>query len=113
VNGRLFDPDVFSATIKQNSAETWTFKSGGGWQHPIHIHLEEHQILSREGKAPPSEEIARKDVVRIGDGAVGTRNIGEVRVFQQFRDWLGDYPLHCHNTVHEDHAMMILFNVVP
>ena len=54
VNGRFFDPDVFSATIKQNTAETWTFKSGGGWHHPIHIHLEEFQILSREGMARPS-----------------------------------------------------------
>ena len=113
VNGRLFDPDVFRAFPKQNTAETWTFKSGGGWLHPIHNHLEEFQVLSRDGKPPPIEEIARKDVVRIGDSAVGTDNTGEVRIFLQFRDWLGDYPLHCHNTVHEDHAMMTRWQVVP
>jgi len=111
VNGRLFDPDVFSAFPKQNTAETWIFKSGGGWLHPVHNHLEEFQVLSRDGKAPPIEEIARKDVVRIGDSAVGTRNTGEVRIFLQFRDWLGDYPLHCHNTVHEDHGMMVRWQV--
>jgi FtsP/CotA-like multicopper oxidase with cupredoxin domain len=31
----------------------------------------------------------------------------------QFRDWYGDYPMHCHNVVHEDHAMMIRFKIVP
>jgi FtsP/CotA-like multicopper oxidase with cupredoxin domain len=51
--------------------------------------------------------------VRIGDGSVGTDNTGELRLSMQFRDFLGDYPMHCHNTVHEDHAMMIRFQVVP
>jgi FtsP/CotA-like multicopper oxidase with cupredoxin domain len=112
VNGRLFDPDVFSATIKQNSAEIWTFESGGGWVHPGHPHMEEFQILDRDGKPPPAWEIGRKDMVGVGDAVFGTDNASRVRIFLQFRDWLGDYPMHCHNTVHEDHAMMILFNVV-
>ena len=25
------------------------------------------------------------------------------------RDWVGKYPMHCHNVVHEDHAMMALW----
>ena len=28
------------------------------------------------------------------------------------RDWLNEYPMHCHNTVHEDHAMLLLWEVV-
>ena len=36
----------------------------------------------------------------------------EIRVFQRFRDFTGRYPMHCHNTVHEDHAMMIRFDIV-
>jgi len=52
-------------------------------------------------------------VVRIGEGAVGSEDTSEVTLFLQFRDWLGDYPLHCHNTVHEDHAMMLRWQVVP
>jgi FtsP/CotA-like multicopper oxidase with cupredoxin domain len=113
VNNRLFDPEVISAFIKQNSAEEWTLESSGGWQHPIHIHMEEFLVLAREGKAPPADERGRKDVVRLGDGSVGTDNTGRLRVSMQFRDFLGDYPMHCHNTVHEDHAMMIRFQVVP
>jgi FtsP/CotA-like multicopper oxidase with cupredoxin domain len=112
VNGRLFDPEVFSATIKQDSAEIWTFESPGGWVHPGHAHMEEVQIIDRDGKPPPAWEIGRKDMVGVGDAVFGTDNSSRARIFMQFRDWLGDYPMHCHNTVHEDHAMMILFNVV-
>jgi len=30
----------------------------------------------------------------------------------KFRDFLGRYVMHCHNVVHEDHAMMIRFDLV-
>lgn len=113
VNNRIFDPEVISAFIKQNTAEEWTLESAGGWQHPIHIHMEEFLVLSRERKAPPADERGRKDVVRIGNGSVGDDNTGELALSMQFRDFLGDYPMHCHNTVHEDHAMLIRFQVVP
>jgi FtsP/CotA-like multicopper oxidase with cupredoxin domain len=29
----------------------------------------------------------------------------------RFRDWLGRYVMHCHNVIHEDHAMMLRFDV--
>ena len=112
VNGRFFDPDVFSAVIRRDSAEIWNFESGGGWVHPGHPHLEEFQILDRDGKPPRVEEVARMDMLGVGDAVFGTDNSSKARIFLQFRDWLGNYPMHCHNTVHEDHGMMILFNVV-
>jgi FtsP/CotA-like multicopper oxidase with cupredoxin domain len=114
INGELFDPDVIRAQVQQNTAELWTFTGGNGWQHPVHVHMEEFQILSRNGKtqAVPIDEQARKDIIRIGDSAVGTDNTGEAQIFMQFRDFHGDYPLHCHNVVHEDHAMMVRFEVV-
>jgi len=112
VNGRFFDPDVFSAVIKRDSAEIWTFESPGGWVHPGHPHMEEFQIIDRDGKPPPVEEVGRKDMLGIGDSVFGTDNSGMARLFIQFRDWLGRYPMHCHNTVHEDHGMMIQYNVV-
>ena len=30
-----------------------------------------------------------------------------------FRDFTGKYVMHCHNVVHEDHAMMIRFDIEP
>ena len=34
-------------------------------------------------------------------------------LFFRFRDFLGKYPMHCHNTVHEDHAMMLRWDIAP
>ena len=107
VNGKFFNANEVRATPKQGTAEIWVLKNGGaGWSHPIHIHLEEFQILSRNGHRPAPHEVARKDVVELGPG-------DEVRVFMRFRDFLGKYPAHCHNTVHEDHAVMFRWDVVP
>ena len=35
----------------------------------------------------------------------------EVEAFFRFHDFTGRYPIHCHNTIHEDHAMMLVFEV--
>lgn len=110
VNGRFFDPNRVDAYPKRGTAEIWVFKNYQtdrlGWSHPIHVHFEEFRILSRSGQTPPANEIARKDVVRLGPNE-------EIRVFVRFRDFLGRHVMHCHNTIHEDHAMMVRWDIVP
>ncbi len=112
VNGQLFDPSVISAYPVNGTAEEWTLRSGGGWAHPVHIHHEEGQVISRNGKFPALDDLSRKDVYRIGEGAQKTSGTGKLTIYMQFRDWDGDYPMHCHNVVHEDHAMMVRFKIV-
>jgi FtsP/CotA-like multicopper oxidase with cupredoxin domain len=135
--------NTFRFTVQQNSTENWVISNPrNDWQHPIHIHLEEHQILSRSaqgfrgrdefrysggysgdgwgssgygsgsgknggtnGNGVPTVEIARKDVTRLQFNESDT-------LFFRFRDFQGDWPMHCHNVVHEDHAMMLLFKVL-
>ena len=107
INGRFMDCTRFRFSPQANTAERWIFEnSSGGWQHPIHVHLEEFRILSRNGRAvqPGSVEYARKDVLQLRDNET-------VEALVRFRDFRGGYPLHCHNTVHEDHQMMLLWNV--
>jgi FtsP/CotA-like multicopper oxidase with cupredoxin domain len=107
INGELYDPNVFAAEIKANTAEIWTLRnSSGGWHHPMHIHFEEGRILSRNGAAPRPLEVGRKDVYNIGPNE-------EVKVFLRFRDFVGRYVMHCHNLSHEDHAMMINWRINP
>ena len=105
VNGKIFDVDLPVASPKRGTAEIWVLKGNGNWHHPVHIHLEEGRILSRNGRPPPLHEQGRKDVYVLEPGE-------EVRVFIRFRDFLGKYMMHCHNTVHEDHAMMIRWDIV-
>ena len=35
-----------------------------------------------------------------------------LRVLMRFRDYKGKYVMHCHNLIHEDHAMMLRFDIV-
>jgi hypothetical protein len=37
----------------------------------------------------------------------------EMKVFMRWKDFLGRYVMHCHNVVHEDHSMMIRWDIVP
>jgi FtsP/CotA-like multicopper oxidase with cupredoxin domain len=106
VNGQPFNRGVVSATIPEGSAEHWTIINGGGsWLHPVHIHYEEHRYLSYNGTAPEATAAGRKDVIRLDPNA-------QVELYMRFRDYKGIYPMHCHNVVHEDHAMMVMWKIV-
>ena len=106
VNGEFFDEDRVSATPRLGVPEIWTLKNGGGgWFHPIHIHLESFRILSRNGSPPGPHEPARRDTIVLGPG-------DEVRILIQFRTFRGRYAFHCHNLEHEDMAMMARFDTV-
>jgi manganese oxidase len=88
-------------------SEVWTLvNAGNDWDHPIHIHFEEGQILARNGSASnvPAWEKGRKDVYRLRPG-------GSVTVALQFRDWGGTFMEHCHNTMHEDNAMLLRWDL--
>ncbi|HEY6252726.1 MAG TPA: multicopper oxidase domain-containing protein [Candidatus Angelobacter sp.] len=86
------------------TAEEWTLVGGFGWDHPIHIHFEEGQIISRNGQPPSPAESGRKDVYRL-------RPNGTVVIHMQFRDWGGMFMEHCHNTMHEDNAMLLRWDL--
>ncbi|MGH9567736.1 MAG: multicopper oxidase domain-containing protein, partial [Candidatus Angelobacter sp.] len=92
-----------SAAPQPGTREIWHLQNGGGgWDHPIHIHFEEGQLLARNGSSAnvPAWERGRKDVYRL-------RPSGSVTLTMQFREFFGMFMEHCHNTVHEDHAMLL------
>lgn len=104
--GKLDVPRNNALPGTRPDGEVWTIKNGGsGWAHPVHIHLEEFRILLRNGSPPKAYESCKKDVLRLDPDE-------EVQIFLRFRDFLGKYPIHCHNVLHEDHEMMLRFDVV-
>lgn len=116
VNGRLFDLNRVDATIKRGTVERWNLSGMGMWAHPIHIHMEEFRILPRGDAARQAIERGRKDVVQLGGGMGmmgGNLAPQSASIIINFRDMVGRYVMHCHNTVHEDHAMMVRYDVVP
>jgi len=105
------DPRRISAAPSKNSGglEVWRLINSGTWSHPIHIHFEEGIILRRNGVAPPEhEKWARKDVYRLGPQP----DSGDlVEIALRFREFAGTYMEHCHNTQHEDHAMLLRWDI--
>lgn len=108
INGKFFDCNQIRFKVQRDSIEHWVLQnSSGGWQHPIHIHFEEFQTLLINGQPPNNNtlvKVGRKDVFRLEHNT-------EAKLFFRFRDFLGRYPMHCHNTIHEDHAMMLRFDI--
>lgn len=109
INGVTFD-DVNNRIIAKpprGAVEIWEFSTGGGWSHPVHVHLVDFQVIYRKGSRDgvlPYEKEALKDVVLLGKSET-------VRVIARFAPWDGVYMFHCHNLIHEDHDMMAAFNV--
>jgi FtsP/CotA-like multicopper oxidase with cupredoxin domain len=97
-----------SAAPRFGSREVWHLvNDGGGWDHPVHVHFEEGQVLNRKGKGRsgvPEWERGRKDTYRL-------RPSGSITITMQFRDWGGMFMEHCHNTMHEDNAMLLRWDI--
>jgi spore coat protein A len=111
VNGRTWEDVINSGfTLLEahpalNDVEIWTFRNNSnGWFHPVHIHLVDFKVLDRNGQPPAPYERGPKDVVYLGEGET-------VRMITRFGPNLGRYMMHCHNLVHEDHDMMVQFEV--
>lgn len=109
INDRFVNVNSARATIIKGSAEIWNLSNpSGGWSHPIHLHLEESIILDKfvsGTRVPvPVHERGRKDVFVLGPNT-------RMRVFIRLRDFTGKYVMHCHNIIHEDHAMMVRFDL--
>jgi FtsP/CotA-like multicopper oxidase with cupredoxin domain len=108
VNGadaHSFNANRISELIpKPGEIEHWTLvNGGGGWDHPIHLHFEEGITMDRGADTIPATELlVRKDVWRLRSA-----DQASVRFQVQFGEYGGSYVNHCHNTVHEDFALLM------
>jgi FtsP/CotA-like multicopper oxidase with cupredoxin domain len=126
INGQPFDPLTVGTSLKnpagqkpfasqkKDSFNLWEIKNGGGgWVHPLHLHMEEHRVVMRNGKdvtkggdpAHP-DDVSREDLVALDPSE-------SVILYRGFRDFVGPYVGHCHNLAHEDHAMMFGWEITP
>lgn len=115
INGETWDTAKIAANdVGQNTWEVWKFKTGGGWFHPVHMHLVDFFLLRRDreiiGGIEPvglrtNEIWSPKDVFYLGPSEV-------VYVLARFGPHKGDYMFHCHNLMHEDRDMMRAMSMV-
>ncbi len=100
VNDASFDPHRIDADVALGDLEIWRVVSE--LHHPVHLHLDPFQVVSRRGAAPAPEDAGWKDTVDV-------RPNSYVDLAVRFTDYAGKYLLHCHNLEHEDMAMMAVF----
>ncbi|MEZ0092940.1 multicopper oxidase family protein [Streptacidiphilus sp. EB129] len=100
INGQSYQPGRSLARPRLGSTEIWRFVSD--FHHPVHLHLNHFQVVSRNGDSPGSFDAGWKDTVDL-------RPAESVELAVRFEDYAGRFMLHCHNLEHEDMAMMADF----
>lgn len=110
INGESWETMKIAASdVGQNTWEVWRFETGGGWFHPVHIHLIDFFLLRRDGSDNKGireyERLSPKDVFYLGPS-------NTVYTIARFGPHKGDYMFHCHNLIHEDNDMMRAFKVI-
>jgi spore coat protein A, manganese oxidase len=109
--------DIIASNYKETVAnpasgdvQIWEITNkSGGWFHPVHIHLVDFKMLTRNGKPVFNYEQGPKDVAFVGEN----ETIRAIMKFGKAGDPTTDgrYMIHCHNLPHEDHDMMTQFRV--
>ena len=83
--------------------------------HPIHLHGQSFQILSRTFSGNTSADYASVKEGFIEHGLKDTVLLmpGErIKIIKPFQDFKGLFMYHCHNLEHEDMGMMRDFSVI-
>jgi suppressor of ftsI len=103
INGRQFDPHATDVAPVVGTVEEWTLINKSADDHPFHIHVNDFQVMSVNGR--PYRARGLQDVVNIPAG-------GRVVIRNSFEDYTGHFVFHCHILGHEDAGMMKTVEVV-
>jgi spore coat protein A len=102
INGAAYNPAKPVAAPRRGEVERWRFVTD--LHHPIHLHLDHFQVLSRNGNTPGPYDAGWKDTIDLKPAEAA-------EILVRFTDHPGRYVMHCHNLEHEDMAMMADFIV--
>jgi FtsP/CotA-like multicopper oxidase with cupredoxin domain len=103
LNGMTFDPNRADVTMKLGSVEQWTLVNETREWHTFHMHTNDFQVVSVDGRRVPY--VDEQDNVALPPGS-------HTVILMQPTDFTGKSVFHCHVTLHEDHGMMATVQVV-
>jgi suppressor of ftsI len=112
INGKQFEPtDMPMAAPVQGTLEEWTLINQTTDDHPFHIHVNEFQVMSVNGKRYRAN--SRQDIVDIPAQTLvdGELVDGKVVIRQKYTQFTGWFVFHCHILQHEDGGMMATIQV--
>lgn len=105
INDLKFDMARIDERVEAGTTEIWVFENVSFLHHPMHIHGVQFQVLKRSltPKLEP-RDLGWKDTVYV-------RPYEVVEVLVRFPESPGVFLVHCHNLEHEDHGMMLNFEI--
>jgi FtsP/CotA-like multicopper oxidase with cupredoxin domain len=113
-------PNVPLIQPRLNSVEEWRFVNHNNDEHPIHVHVNDFQVVEyfdpttglRTGPDQFAIDNANAPAPTMhGDESVIQPGILTIRT--RFDEYTGTYVMHCHRLNHEDNGLMALINVIP
>jgi len=105
VNGKPYPGgQLMNAQPQTGTVEQWTFVNKSSEAHPIHIHVNDMQLISTNGTKPKQASDSWLDTIPVPAKTKGKD--GRVVVRMNFRTYTGPYVFHCHILAHEDNGMM-------
>jgi len=102
IDGKSFEMDRVDQTVNLGAVEEWTLRNTSPEWHPFHIHVNDFQVMSRNGQPEPR---TYEDTSLIPPN-------GELIIRTRFTDFDGKFVYHCHILGHEDAGMMGVVEVV-
>lgn len=104
MNGKEFDPAHIEFHPKLGTSEVWEVYNPTDFNHIIHVHLVQFQILTVDNQEPSEEYLGWKDSMLV-------RPKSTVKIMMKWDGFPGVYVFHCHALHHEDHHMMLQMEV--
>ncbi|HEY8322486.1 MAG TPA: multicopper oxidase domain-containing protein, partial [Candidatus Baltobacteraceae bacterium] len=102
------------------SVEEWTFVNHNNDEHPIHVHVNDFQVMHYHDPTTgltTGVEMWGDDNVNVPAPTMGAREAvvtpGTLTMRTKFVDFTGLYVLHCHRLNHEDNGLMAMIDVIP
>lgn len=97
INGKQFNDNRVDQRVKLGAVEEWTIRNVSRERHPFHIHVNDFQVMSLNGRPYNARGLADTFPLPFR---------GEIVIRMHFVDFTGEYVYHCHILAHEDNGMM-------
>ena len=118
-----FDPNGFPNVPliqpRLNSVEEWTITNFNNDAHPMHIHVNDFQVMEIDDphRGKTGVQPWGLDNVNVPAPIFDDKHVvstpASLTLRQEFLEYAGTYVIHCHRLNHEDNGLMATINVIP
>ncbi|MFY0598593.1 MAG: multicopper oxidase domain-containing protein [Cyclobacteriaceae bacterium] len=105
INGVAFDHLNPPRTLTLNKIQEWTLTSSLA-DHPFHIHVNHFQLMKKWHRSSPTDPWIEQEISHIWKDTYFVEQNDSIIIKTVYKDFIGDFVIHCHILDHEDQGMM-------